>query len=967
MSARRTSAGPVALSLLALALAGRPASAQIIPTCEPAGIFAAQTQSDVGKVQRHVESADLNGDGLPDLVISTDNSIVIAFGAATELGTVTYTRVNELVGYDDATGTAIADFDSDGIKDIALGCDSYSQPISLFRGLGSNGVGNGQFERYGSLPGVNAVWDLAAVDLNADGILDLVAGSRAGSVHYFVGNGADGHGNGSFTPVGSAPTNGASCKGIDVADLDLDGILDVVVAGDAASVAVLRGGGANGVWNGTFVHWFTAANFGRCFDVTVADFNRDGFPDIATASYDAHSIGILRGPNFTADSSRTSHPSPGYPLGIAAKDFDDDGFPDLVVAAAGSGASFVYFRNSGVFTESPRDGFRTFVAYGLPRVAYNITAADLDLDGDPDVLVPALGQNAQLAAFNLCGHNALKFLSIQVTGQGSVMRSPDQSSYPTDTVVELTAVPAPDWSFFGWSGGATGYANPTTITMDHHKVVIATFLREQTTLSVNVAGPGQGSVSRSPDRATYDKGSTVLLTATPLPGNVFAGWSGDVTALDNPLNVLMDGNKSVTARFVADVDVAPQLVSVTDVLLDQGGAVKLRWLASPLEIVGADPELLITRYRIWRELAPAEVARANASSAGGADLAARVLYRNVAGEADYTWELLADLPAGRLSGYSYVAATTDDSTASGYPETAYMVQAVNGAGTRWFDSPPDSGYSVDNLPPSTPGPVVGLFEPSRKSFHWGPSRAPDLHSYRVHRSSDRDFIPGVANLIAEPVDTVFVDDVEYAYYYKFAAIDIHGNVSHYILVTPDGPVATLVSLVSVEARADRISFRWYASEMGIAATVYRRTVETDWVAVARILGDGSGYLRFEDTDVERGRRYGYRLGILDGPDEAFFEEHWVQAEELRFALEGVIPNPSPAGQLSVQLVMPSASPATLELLDVSGRRLGSRVLAGQTGRQRITLTPDARLRSGLYFIRLRQAGLEQCLRAVVVE
>jgi uncharacterized repeat protein (TIGR02543 family) len=58
-----------------------------------------------------------------------------------------------------------------------------------------------------------------------------------------------------------------------------------------------------------------------------------------------------------------------------------------------------------------------------------------------------------------------------------------------------------------------------------------------------------GSVTKNPDLALYPYGSTVELTAVPDSGYAFVGWSGDLTGMTNPENILMDGDKSVTANF----------------------------------------------------------------------------------------------------------------------------------------------------------------------------------------------------------------------------------------------------------------------------------------------------------------------------------------------------------------------------------------------------------------------------------
>jgi len=72
------------------------------------------------------------------------------------------------------------------------------------------------------------------------------------------------------------------------------------------------------------------------------------------------------------------------------------------------------------------------------------------------------------------------------------------------------------------------------------------------TLTVNVVG--NGTVTTNPHSATYLSGTIVTLTAVPENENfTLSAWSGDITGTQNPINVTMDGNKTVTATFRAAV------------------------------------------------------------------------------------------------------------------------------------------------------------------------------------------------------------------------------------------------------------------------------------------------------------------------------------------------------------------------------------------------------------------------------
>ena len=106
------------------------------------------------------------------------------------------------------------------------------------------------------------------------------------------------------------------------------------------------------------------------------------------------------------------------------------------------------------------------------------------------------------------------------------------------------------------AGGADAATVPGTQTrsweLSHGKgnlaLVAASFAPAVVTLAVTVDGLG----SVDPPGGTFLEGSTVQLQASPAPGWVFAGWSGDLTGTANPAALTMDAPKAVTARFTPD-------------------------------------------------------------------------------------------------------------------------------------------------------------------------------------------------------------------------------------------------------------------------------------------------------------------------------------------------------------------------------------------------------------------------------
>jgi|GEM_PF-1198488 len=67
-------------------------------------------------------------------------------------------------------------------------------------------------------------------------------------------------------------------------------------------------------------------------------------------------------------------------------------------------------------------------------------------------------------------------ISVSPVGMGTVTKDPDNMTYPSGEVVQLTAVPINGWMFDKWGGDLSGSTNPTSITMTGNKTVIAYFI-----------------------------------------------------------------------------------------------------------------------------------------------------------------------------------------------------------------------------------------------------------------------------------------------------------------------------------------------------------------------------------------------------------------------------------------------------------------------------------------------------------
>ena len=132
--------------------------------------------------------------------------------------------------------------------------------------------------------------------------------------------------------------------------------------------------------------------------------------------------------------------------------------------------------------------------------------------------------------------------------------TPNSGEYNAGTTVTITASPASEYVFKDWTG-ATGTTASTSVVMSSNKSVTANFIKKQYPLTVEIEGEGtvDEKVIKQGVSTDYNSGTVVELLASPKDEWEFVEWTGDVSSKDNPVQITIDGPKTVKAKFVKPV------------------------------------------------------------------------------------------------------------------------------------------------------------------------------------------------------------------------------------------------------------------------------------------------------------------------------------------------------------------------------------------------------------------------------
>jgi hypothetical protein len=333
------------------------------------GTFQPKVAFPVGGAPQDLDAGDFNGDGKLDLAV-TINTPQIFLSLLTGNGNGTFNAPISFVNTFNADSPCIVatDLNNDGKLDAVISHEiaCYSAPCGAATTITIMlGNGDATFQQLPELPVGTGMHRLAAGDFNRDGIRDLAICGDNTRLYILLGLG-----NGGFAqqPTILLVPGGdlfSASNDVDVADFNGDTFQDLVVAlpGNGRGIAIVIGNG-DGTFDPPFRILANALFFPQA--QAVADYNHDGFQDIARAMGDGTGglMEILHG-----NGNGTFQPPAGYVVPppqssigggvIISGDFNIDGRADIALSVVGASPALNVLLNSTEVGECPADVVNT--------------------------------------------------------------------------------------------------------------------------------------------------------------------------------------------------------------------------------------------------------------------------------------------------------------------------------------------------------------------------------------------------------------------------------------------------------------------------------------------------------------------------------------------------------------------------------------------------------------------------------
>ena len=310
--------------------------------------------------------ADLDFDGLQDVLVFDDSQLTMLRNLGKQRLVPTTGFLPSVSG---VGAVCVADLDGDVLPDVfaanRLQSSASGKPGTLLR----NNLLSGFVDASASLPSMQVECESAAAgDVDNDGDVDILLANLAGSTILLENDGLGGFSSSTIPQSGS--------KIVQLVDLDLDGDLDALVATHSPRQVHL-------LENTGFLTFVTRVTFTRTSTVTVAcatDLNGDAFPDVFVGTFSQpFSTGLRVGPWGYVETQATQQWAGVRATSCVALDADGDGDTDIATMSPYAGGALLTNDGAGGLTPMTNAWVENLLGSG-------INAADLDLDGDVDLV-----------------------------------------------------------------------------------------------------------------------------------------------------------------------------------------------------------------------------------------------------------------------------------------------------------------------------------------------------------------------------------------------------------------------------------------------------------------------------------------------------------------------------------------------------------------------------------------------------
>lgn len=314
--------------------------------------------------------------------------LVTSSSSARKTGTYSYDDPSRVITFDPlsdfAAGEKVTSVLTAGIESLDSKVLVHGFAWSYLTAVSS--ASPGMFEKVLEFSAGDGPSDVYAADFDGDGYIDLAL------TNYLSDNVSvlENDGDGTFSPQAAIPV-GTEPVSICAADVDVDGYFDLVCANSnvsGSSVSVLINTSP-----GTFAPAVNYPVSNSPVSVCAADFNCDGYPDLATADDASFTVSVLMNDGDGTFGTESTYSADVSPHTVCTADLDNDGDIDIVCGNLGAG-------NVTVLLNTGDGSFGSGVEYAAGDSPTGVIADDFDADGDMDLAVSNSTTNGMSVLIN---------------------------------------------------------------------------------------------------------------------------------------------------------------------------------------------------------------------------------------------------------------------------------------------------------------------------------------------------------------------------------------------------------------------------------------------------------------------------------------------------------------------------------------------------------------------------------------